>query len=201
VAVLGGAPYSYFRYEAHLAMLQGASAYEEIARDFAQRFGRLHPAVEAYRCEDADIVFFMIGAFATKAKDAVNRLREAGWRVGLVRPRLLRPYPTAVLRELLLGRRAVIVIDQNLSMGKGGVLHSELASVLYGQSGAPMLLSFIGGLGGRDISPEEFYEMAKVAREAVQAQVTPEPRLLYSSGEWRELKKLQAIAIAERSQP
>jgi pyruvate ferredoxin oxidoreductase alpha subunit len=201
VAVLGGAPYSYFRYEAHLAMLQGAAAYEDIARDFAQCFGRLHPAVEAYRCEDADIVFFMIGAFATKAKDAVNRLREAGWRVGLVRPRLLRPYPTALLRELLLGRRAVIVIDQNLSMGKGGVLHSELASVLYGQRGAPMLLSFIGGLGGRDISPEEFYEMAKVAREAVQAGVTPEPRLLYSSGEWRELKKLQAIAIAERSQP
>jgi hypothetical protein len=40
-----------------------------------------------------------------------------------------------------------------------------------------------------------------VAREAVQAGAAPEPRLLYSSGEWRELKKLQAIAIAERSKP
>jgi pyruvate ferredoxin oxidoreductase alpha subunit len=201
VAVLGGAPYSYFRYEAHLAALQGVPAYDEIAREFAQQFGRLHPAVEAYRCEDADTVFFMIGAFATKAKDAVNRLREGGWRVGLVRPRLLRPYPTTLLRQLLLGRRAVIVIDQNLSMGKGGVLHSELASVLYGQPGAPLLLSFIGGLGGRDISAEEFYEMAKIARDAAQAGMAPEPRLLYSSGEWRELKKLQAVALAERSKP
>jgi pyruvate ferredoxin oxidoreductase alpha subunit len=86
-------------------------------------------------------------------------------------------------------------------MGKGGVLHSELASVLYGQAGAPLLLSFIGGLGGRDLPPEEFYEMAKLARDAAQTGVTPEPRLLYTSGELREQRKLQAIALNERSRP
>jgi pyruvate ferredoxin oxidoreductase alpha subunit len=201
VAVLGGSPYSYFRYEAHLAALQALPAYEEVAQAFAAQFGRTHPAVECYRCEDADLVFFMIGAFATKAKDAVDRLRESGWRIGLVRPRLLRPYPAQMLREVLRGRRAVIVIDQNLSMGKGGVLHAELASVLYGQPAAPALVSFIGGLGGRDISPEEFFEMAKVARQAADTGASPEPRLLYSSGELRELKKLQAIALSERSKP
>jgi pyruvate ferredoxin oxidoreductase alpha subunit len=154
--------------------------------------------VEAYRCDDAQILFFMIGAFATKAKDAVDRLRDQGWSVGLARPRLLRPYPQSALRRLLLGKRAVIVLDQNLSMGKGGVLYTELASALYGQPGAPLLLSFIGGLGGRDISPEEFYEMAKVAQKAVQDGIAPEPRLLYTSGELRELRKLQAIALSER---
>jgi pyruvate ferredoxin oxidoreductase alpha subunit len=201
VAVLGGSSYSYFRYEAHLAALQALTAYDEIAHDFAERFGRSHPPVAAYRCDDAEIVFLMIGAFATKAREAVDRLREQGWKVGLVRPRLLRPYPTDRLRSLLLGKRAVVVIDQNLSMGKGGVLHSELASVLYGQAGAPLLLSFIGGLGGRDLPPEELYEMAKVARDAAQTGVTPEPRLLYTSGELRELRKLQAIALNERSRP
>lgn len=102
---------------------------------FAAQFGRRHPAVQAYRCEDAQIVYFMIGAFATKAIEAVDRLRESGWRVGLVRPRLLRPWPAGVLRRLLLGNRAVAVIDQNLSMGMGGVLHAELASSLYGRPG------------------------------------------------------------------
>ena len=198
VAVLGGSPYSYFRYEAHLAAQQALAVYDEIAEDFAAHFGRQHPAVEAYRCDDAQILFFMIGAFATKAKDAVDRLRDQGWSVGLARPRLLRPYPQSALRRLLLGKRAVIVLDQNLSMGKGGVLYTELASALYGQPGAPLLLSFIGGLGGRDISPEEFYEMAKVAQKAVQDGIAPEPRLLYTSGELRELRKLQAIALSER---
>ena len=48
----------------------------------------------------------MIGSFATKAREAVDRLREAGWAIGLVRPRLLRPYPEARLRELLAGNAA-----------------------------------------------------------------------------------------------
>ena len=201
VAVLGGSPYSYFRYEAHLAALQALTFHDAVAAEFADRFGRRHEAVEAYRCDDAEIVLCMIGAFATKAMDAVDRLREAGWQIGLVRPRLLRPWPAQALRRLLLGRRAVAVIDQNLSMGMGGVLHAEIAATLYGQPGAPPLLAFVGGLGGREIGPEEFYEIARVAREAASTGVLPPPRLLYTAGELREVRKLQAIAQRERSEP
>jgi pyruvate ferredoxin oxidoreductase alpha subunit len=125
-------------------------------------------------------------------------LRAQGRKVGLVRPRLLRPYPTEELRRLLLGRRAVIVLDQNLSMGKGGVLHAELASALYGRAGAPTLVSFIGGLGGRDVPLDEFFEMANVAGAAAASGAAPEPRLLYTARELRELQKLQAVAVAER---
>jgi len=200
VAVLGGSPYSYFRYEAHLAAMQALPVYEEIAAEFADRLGRRWPAVEAYRCEDSEIAFCIIGAFATKAKAAVDQLRERGWRIGLVRPRLLRPFPHEALRALLLHRRAVAVVDQNLSMGKGGVLHAELASALYGRAGAPVLASFIGGLGGRDIAAEEFYEMARIARAAADTGAAPEPRLLYTASELREVRKLQAIAHVERGE-
>ncbi|MBW2272514.1 MAG: pyruvate synthase [Deltaproteobacteria bacterium] len=199
VAVLGGGPYSYFRYETHLAQRSALEVYDEIAGEFAERFGRRHPAVEAYRCEDAEVVFLMLGSFATRAKDAVDELRAAGRPVGLVRPRVLRPYPGEKLRQLLAGKRAVAVIDQNLSMGMGGVLHSELAACLYGAADAPpVLVSFIGGLGGRDIPAEEFYEMAERSFEAADAGRSPEPRLLYTSEELREVRKLQAIAAHER---
>jgi pyruvate ferredoxin oxidoreductase alpha subunit len=198
VVVLGGTPYSYFRYEMHLAALNGLPVYDEIAGEFARTFGRSHAAVEAYRTADAELVFFMMGSYATKAKEAVDRLREAGWKIGLVRPRLLRPYPEACLREILAGKRGVAVIDQNLSLGKGGVLYTELASVLYGLPQAPVLVSFIGGLGGRDISPEEFFEMAAVTRQAAEAGSAPPPRLLYTEDELREVRKLQAIAHTER---
>jgi len=199
VAVLGGGPYSYFRYETHLALMNGLAAYDEIAAEFAERFGRAHPALEAYRCEDAEIVFVMIGSFATKARDAVDRLRSAGRSIGLLRPRLLRPYPAAALTAQLTGKRGVAVIDQNISMGKGGVLHTELASALYGQAGAPLLVSFIGGLGGRDIAVEEFFEMIRVVEDALQRGEAPPPRLLYTVDELREMRKLQAVAQVERS--
>jgi len=199
VAVLGGGPYSYFRYESHLAQLKALEVYDEIADEFASRFGRAHPSVESYRTDDAEIVFFMIGSFATKAVEAVDRLRDAGRRVGLVRPRLLRPYPVESIRRALAGIRGVAVIDQNLSLGKGGVLHAELASALYGVADAPPILtSFIGGLGGRDIRAEEFYEIAEVTFAAVELGTAPEPRLLYTSQELREIEKLQRIAHAER---
>jgi pyruvate ferredoxin oxidoreductase alpha subunit len=201
VAVLGGTAYSYFRYETHLAALNALTVYEEVARDFAQLFGRQYEAVEAYRSEDADIVFVMLGSFATKAKEAVDRLRDAGSAVGLLRPRVLRPFPAMQLRTCLSGKRGVAVIDQNISLGKGGVLHAELASALYGQPQAPpVLASFIGGLGGRDISAEEFFEIAAATRRAAEEGVTPPPRLLYTRGELREVRKLQSIAHVERTE-
>ncbi|TAK41541.1 MAG: pyruvate synthase [Betaproteobacteria bacterium] len=201
VAVLGGSAYSYFRYETHLAAEQALQAHGAIAAEFAQRFGRRHDAVERYRSDDAEIAFFMIGAFATKAMDAVDRLREAGIAAGLVRPRLLRPYPAAALQRALAGKRAVAVIDQNLSVGKGGVLHGELASVLYGQPDAPLLASYIGGLGGRDISAGEFFQIARELQDAVLARRVPPPRLLYTAGELRQMRNLQAIAAGERGMP
>ena len=198
VAVLGGGPYSYFRYELHLAARNALSVYDEIAGEFADRFGRRHPAIEAWRTDDADIVFVMMGSFATKARAAVERLRDAGWRVGLVRPRLLRPFPAQLLQQLLEGKQGVAVIDQNLSMGLGGVLHSEVASALYGHDRGPKILaSFVAGLGGRDIADEEFFEIASVVRQAIQKGEMPPPRLLYTETELREVSKLQAIAHVE----
>jgi pyruvate ferredoxin oxidoreductase alpha subunit len=199
--VLGGTPYSYFRYESHLAALNAVTVYEEASESFAEVFGRRHEAVEAYRCDDADIVLLMIGSFATKAREAIDRLRDAGQTVGLLRPRLLRPFPAEKLQQLLAGKKGVAVIDQNISMGMGGVLHAELAGALYGKADAPAVLaSFIGGLGGRDISAEEFYEIVSVTRQAVDEGITPPPRMLFTRDEHREIRKFQAIAHAERDE-
>ena len=201
VAVLGGGPYSYFRYEVHLAAEGALSVYDEVAAAFAGACGRSWPAVETHRTEDAEVVFFLIGSLATRARDAVDRLRETGLRVGLVRPRLLRPYPGEAIRRALGGARGVAVIDQNLSMGKGGVLHAELASALLGAPGAPRVLaSFVGGLGGRDVALEEFREMALATARAASEGIAPPPRLLFTAEELREVRKLQGIAHAERSE-
>ena len=201
VAVLGGGPYSYFRYETHLAARAAVSEYARASQEFQTRFGRAMDALERYHCDDAEIVFFMIGSFASKARDAVDQLRAAGQRVGLLRPRLLRPYPQEDIVKALAGVRGVAVIDQNLSMGHGGVLHTELCAALYGRPNTPAaVLSFIGGLGGREIAAQEFYQMASETRDAMEAGITPPQRLLYTDGELREVRKLQAVAAVEREE-
>jgi len=201
MAVLGGGPYSYFRYEAHLAMQQALEVYDDIATEFAETFGRRYDIIESYQMDDAEYVIVMFGSFATKAKDAVDSLRAAGWKVGLARIRLFRPLPAEQIRNLLKGRRAVAVIDQNISMGMGGVLHSEIASTLYGVKDAPALLaSYIGGLGGRDITQQEFFQMIEELKLASDKGITLPTRLLYTQDEMTEMRKLQAIAHVEHEE-
>jgi len=196
VAVLDGSAYSYFRYQAHLAAMNAEAVMAESAAVFAESFGRRYPAIESYQCDDAEVVFVMMGSFATKAKAAVHRLREAGQSVGLLRPFLFRPFPATAFREALAGKRGVAVVDQNLAPGLGGVIHTELAAHPFGHSGdKPVMVSFIGGLGGRDIGPEEFFEMARITQQAAEDGHPPPPRLLYTATELREMKKMQAIAL------
>ncbi len=199
VAVLGGGPYSYFRYEMQRAAESALEAHAGIAEDFAARFGRDLGALETHRNEDAELVLVTIGAAATSARAAVDRLREAGRRVGLVRPRLVRPWPGAALAEALAGKRGVAVLDQNLSIGRGGELHAAMAASLYGRQDAPRVLaSFVGGLGGRDVAPEELDAMLDETESAAREGRVPPTRLLYTAEELREVRKLQGIAVAER---
>lgn len=201
MAVLGGGPYSYFRYQAHMAVQRALDVYDQVADEFAETFGRRYDIIENYLMDDAEYVFVMIGSFATKARDAVDSLRAAGWKVGLARLRVFRPFPREQVRQLLKSRRGVAVIDQNISMGMGGVLHSEFATALYGMKDAPAVLaSFIGGLGGRDISQQEFFEMMNEVKTACDKGEQPQARMLYTQDELTEIRKLQSIATAEHAE-
>jgi pyruvate ferredoxin oxidoreductase alpha subunit len=63
---------------------------------------------------------------------------------------------------------------------------------------APLIASYIGGLGGRDISAAEFYAMAREALAAAERGEPLPPRLLYDAGELRAVRKLQSVAAVER---
>jgi hypothetical protein len=76
-------------------------------------------------------------------------MRKAGKKIGLARLRMIRPFPHAAIQRLLHGRRGVAVIDQNISVGKGGILFSEIASALYALADRPpILLSLSAALAG-----------------------------------------------------
>lgn len=196
VAVLDGATYSYFRYQLQRAVENARAAYLDAAADFERLFGRRHVTVESYRMDDADEALVMIGSFATKGKAAVDRWRAAGRRVGLVRPRLLRPLPVADIRAALTGVTKVAVLDQNLAPGSGGVVFHELAAALYGAARRPAVLrSFIGGLGGKDISAAEFdHVLATLDRADPTSDQDPTPELLWTRSEAARVAKQLEIA-------
>jgi len=195
VAVLEGANYSYFRYQSHLAVRNALEAHAEAAALFHRLFGRQYGPVEADQIEDAEIVLVMAGSFSSKARVAIRRWRKAGSSVGLLRLRLIRPWPAAALLAALAGRRAIGVLDQNLSPGLGGILFHELAGTLAAPGATPPVLrSFIGGLGGKDISSAEFDQILAVLESASPAAGLVEPELLFTQRDWELVRNRQEMA-------
>ena len=196
-AVLGGAIYSYFRYQQHLAQVNALEAHQDVAAAFEAQFGRGYGLVEPFQLDDADYVLVMSNAFATKGKAAVQRLRARGVKAGLLRLRVLRPFPAAHIADALQGRKAVAVIDQNLAPGLGGITYQEIAAALYGHAAAPPLLSVIGGLGGKEISAAEFEAVFDDMARAAAGSHIDSPRLLFTRPEQERVQDLLRIAGKE----
>ena len=194
IAVLGGPVYSYFKYQMHLASRKGLEVYKEVAGAFGEVFGRRHDTVEEYMTDGADYLLIMTNSFSTLGKAAVKRARENGIKAGLLRLRLIRPFPDEDIRKALRGRKGVAVIDQNISVGKGGILYQEIAGALYNEKERPLLLSFIGGLGGKNISPGEFEFIFDSIIRAAETGEVQEPTLLYTAAELKDMERLKKIA-------
>lgn len=194
-AVQGGSIYSYFKYQMHLAMKNALTVHNEVASDFKRIFGRSYSAIEAFKMDDADLVIIMSNSFTIKGKSAVNKFREKGMKVGLLRLRLIRPFPFAELRVHLNGKKAVSVIDQNISPGSGGILFNDVSSALYHEPDRPkVVLSFIGGLGGKDISMTEFDYIIEEMKKSVETGVIPETQLLYTEHDLQQINNFLDIA-------
>ncbi|MFO0700836.1 MAG: pyruvate synthase [Nitrospira sp.] len=194
-AVTGGATYSYFRHQLHLASINALGMHEVAAIEFERLFGRRYDVVESYRLEDAEDVLLMTNTYASKGKAAVDAAREEGRKIGLLRLRMIRPWPADAVRRALRGRRAVAVLDQNLSPGQGGILFQEIAACLYHEPLRPRALcSFIGGLGGKNISEGEFLAIFEQTAEAGARGTGIGPVLLYTEAEHREMEQLQFLA-------
>ena len=128
----------------------------DIWQRFGDKFGRYYHPIECYRCEDCETLLMTMGSFSETAMMAVDKMREAGQKVGLFRIRLWRPFPYQELRQTVAGARTLIVLDRAISLGMGGPVASEIKSALYALESRPRVVGFVGGLGGRDISPGDF---------------------------------------------
>jgi pyruvate ferredoxin oxidoreductase alpha subunit len=136
----------------------------EIWNKWGELTGRHYHPVETYRMEGAKIGLLTMGSFGEIAMEAVDRMREKGIPVGLLKLRLWRPFPFEDIRRAVQGLETLAILDRAISFGGiGGPVCSEIKAALYQQAKRPKIFSFIAGLGGRDVPPEQFEEMVEQA--------------------------------------
>jgi pyruvate ferredoxin oxidoreductase alpha subunit len=139
---------------------------KKVILDTWQKFGgmtgRYYNEVETYKSENAETLLITMGSYSENAMEAVDKMQSEGRKVGLVRIRLWRPFPYTALLEAVSGAKNIIVLDRAMSLGGPPPVCSEIRSALYPQAKRPQVVSVVGGLGGRDISPDDFEKLIDI---------------------------------------
>lgn len=146
------------------ALLNSKQAVLEAWAEFGKRYGRYYAPVETYRVEGAEILLLTMGLISRTAMMAVDQLRAQGKSVGLVRFRLWRPFPLEEFREAVQHAKIIAVIDRHISLGAhSGPVCLEVRSALYHLTPRPQVFGFVMGLGGRDVTLNDFLEVVERA--------------------------------------
>lgn len=148
--------YMEFRYDIDRAMDRAKDILVTAGREFGELVGRDYSGlVEEYRLEDADMAFVAMGSLCGTVKDAIDEMRDAGIKAGLLKIRSYRPFPRAEIARALSGVSRVAVLEKNVSLGSAmkGSVGPEVKDALWG-SGIDVF-SYVLGLGGRDVRKKD----------------------------------------------
>lgn len=87
--------------------IDAAKMYERWAKEDVQ--------VEEYLVDDAEIIVTSYGTGARIARTAVNELREAGFKVGMIRPITVNPFPYGAFEKLDYNRvKAILNVEMSI---------------------------------------------------------------------------------------
>jgi pyruvate ferredoxin oxidoreductase alpha subunit len=152
-----------------MAITDSKKVIVETWNEFEKAFGRKYNPVEKHHSDGAKIILMTMGAIGETASVAIDEMVADGQSVGQVRLRLWRPFPFEELREAVKDAEVLIVLDRAISYGgPGGPVASEVKSAFYNQDKKPKIVSFVGGLGGRDITVANFKNLVKQGIEIAQ---------------------------------
>lgn len=140
------------RYVLDQALSRSKGVIEEVATRYAQASGRHYGGlIDTFQMEGARTAVIAMGSVVSTLRDVVTELREDGHRVGLVKLRSFRPFPTEALRAALRTVERVLVLERGHSPGGVGIVSAEVRAILQGQPRQPAVSACVIGLGGRDM--------------------------------------------------
>lgn len=145
--------YTEARHAIDRAHADATGVLRDVFTAFAALTGRTYDAAfDRYRLEDADVALVAMGTAAQTARIVVDELRDAGTSAGLLALRTFRPFPTTEVLHALEHVARVVVLDRSVSIGRGGIVATEIRDALLASAHAPEVVGVIAGLGGRDVS-------------------------------------------------
>jgi pyruvate ferredoxin oxidoreductase alpha subunit len=144
-------------------MVDAKKVITEVDKSYGDIFGRSYGGmVEKYRCEDAEALMVTMGSMTTAARRAVDRLRRDGEKIGLLKLRFMRPFPSEELLQLVEEVNAVGVVDRAVLHGTGGgMAFQDVKSSLYNSDIRVPVKNFVTGLGGEDIPIDDLQMMGR----------------------------------------
>ncbi|MFX1590757.1 MAG: pyruvate ferredoxin oxidoreductase [Promethearchaeota archaeon] len=158
--------YYEFRMKIHDAFIQVKEKIKETAKEFERIFGRSYGngLIQEYKMDDAKVGVVIYGDLALQMEQAVDDLREEGFKVGMIKLRHFRPFPVEDIINSVKKVETIGVIDRATAFGSqtGGPVSCEVKSALHEIKGAPYVLPIINGLGGREVSLEQQKKQLKM---------------------------------------
>jgi pyruvate ferredoxin oxidoreductase alpha subunit len=139
----------------------------EVGEEYGQLTGRKYGIFEAHGMDDAEMAIIVLSSAAGTARMVVRELREKGVKIGLIKPRVFRPFPAKEFAEALANVKAVGVLDRSIVFGAmdglgPGPLYLELCAALFAAgNGTTRVADYVFGLGGRDIIPAYIEQVAQ----------------------------------------
>ncbi len=141
--------------QAH-AMENAKQVILDVAKDFEKISGRKYGLIEEYKMEDAEYAMVIIGSAAGTAKEAIDQMRTAGEKVGLIKIRSFRPFPGAEIAASLKKCKAVAVMDRSEAFStNGGPVGAETMQAMYTAGCTAKAINIMYGIGGRDVTVDD----------------------------------------------
>jgi len=143
----------------HKALMDSRKVIDEVFAEFKELTGREYKRVETYMMEDAEVAIVALGSSVETSIFAAKQIREEeGLKVGVIAPRVFRPFPFDVIRDAIdisPNLKAVVCMDRSAPGGAMGALFNEVSAAAYSTKNRPIMTNYIYGLGGRDFGVEE----------------------------------------------
>lgn len=160
--------YHEYKRAQHEVMTKVSDVVLDVAADFEKMTGRKYELFEKYKMNDAEIAIVIMSSAAGTTKDIIDEYRKKGVKIGLIKPRLFRPFPFKEMANALKKVKAAAVLDRADSFGGYGPLYYEICGAVMTLEKKPLLINKIFGLGGRDYLPDQaeyvIDELIKIAK-------------------------------------
>ncbi len=150
------------------AMSKAMKVIVDMGKEYGEMTGRSYGIFDPYAMDDAELAIITLSSSAGNARTVVKKLRAQGLKIGLLKPRVFRPFPAQELADALQNVKAAAVLDRAISFGAmegAGPLFLEVCAALFAAGSSTKVVNYIYGLGGRDIFPQHFEQVASDLQE------------------------------------